>query len=157
MNDSIPNQDPRNNDLEEDRLDSEDRKRRPFLFDSKISGTACENPAIARCSNAWKVTYDASRARGEEVPYARVLAHEAYRTAMPPLTGARNIRDFIACTGHGMLIGAIDGSDGARLLYAAQVANCSCRKKSSSQKTLMEPNSRVNEPFPNPEKCAQAT
>jgi hypothetical protein len=41
---------------------------------------------------------------------------------MPPLSGPENIRDFIACVAHAMLIGAILGPDGARLLYAAQVA-----------------------------------
>jgi hypothetical protein len=41
---------------------------------------------------------------------------------MPSLSGPDNIRDFIACVAHGMLIGAIRDTDGARLLYAAQVA-----------------------------------
>jgi hypothetical protein len=41
---------------------------------------------------------------------------------MPPLLGAENIREFIACVAHGMLIGAIENKDATRLLYAAQVA-----------------------------------
>ena len=41
---------------------------------------------------------------------------------MPDLAGFENIRDFIACTAHGMIIGAIDSIEGAKLLYAAQVA-----------------------------------
>jgi hypothetical protein len=46
---------------------------------------------------------------------------------MPPLSGDENIRDFIACTAHGMLIDAISGTDAARLLYAAQVAHTTRR------------------------------
>ena len=41
---------------------------------------------------------------------------------MPPLLGAENIRDFIACVAHGMLIGTIENKDATKLLYAAQVA-----------------------------------
>jgi hypothetical protein len=41
---------------------------------------------------------------------------------MPPLLGAENIRDFIACVAHGMLIGVIENKDATKLLYAAQVA-----------------------------------
>ena len=40
---------------------------------------------------------------------------------MPPLEGAQNIRYFIDCIAHAMLIEAIPTSDGTRLLYAAQV------------------------------------
>jgi hypothetical protein len=35
---------------------------------------------------------------------------------MPQLSGQENIRDFIACVAYGMLIKAITGPDGARLL-----------------------------------------
>ncbi len=47
---------------------------------------------------------------------------------MPPLSGEQNIRDFIACAAHGMLIDAIDPPVGARLLYAAQVAHRTLHK-----------------------------
>jgi hypothetical protein len=66
-------------------------------------------------------------------------AARAYRNAMPPLVGSRNIRDFIACAAHGMLIGAIDGAEGARFLYAARVASTAhkahSRKKSNTVAT----------------------
>jgi hypothetical protein len=38
------------------------------------------------------------------------------------LTSQANIRGFIACIGHGMLIEIIRKDDGAKLLYAAQTA-----------------------------------
>jgi len=50
------------------------------------------------------------------------LAIQAYKDAMPDLCGYESIRDFIACTTHGMLIGVIDPMRAAKFLYAAQVA-----------------------------------
>jgi hypothetical protein len=41
---------------------------------------------------------------------------------MPSLIGAQNIRDFVACVAHGMLLEAIEDRSGGKLLYAAQVA-----------------------------------
>jgi hypothetical protein len=59
----------------------------------------------------------------------------AFRKAIPQLSGQENIRDFIACVAYGMLIKAIPGAEGARLLYAAQVANSTIR----SQRTPTPP------------------
>ena len=53
---------------------------------------------------------------------------------MPPLSGHENICDFIACVAHGILIEAISGSDGARLLYAAQVAHTALNVPAQSRK-----------------------
>ena len=61
-------------------------------------------------------------AKERNVINASRAASEAFRLATPPLVGAENIRDFIACVAHGILIGVIGGNDGARLLYAGQVA-----------------------------------
>ncbi len=52
-----------------------------------------------------------------------------FRLTMPPLVGYRNIRDFIACTAQGVLLGAIDPKDSTKLLYAAQVATATLRTK----------------------------
>jgi hypothetical protein len=59
-----------------------------------------------------------------------LMAMTAFREAMPPLTGRRNIRDFVACVGYGMLIGAIHLNEGTKLLYAAQVAYITNRPQS---------------------------
>jgi hypothetical protein len=83
---------------------------------------ALENPAIARCAEAWK---DAYRTQFEEEAHAADAmrkAGEAYRAALPPLTTRDNCRDFIACVAHGILLGAIDDKSSGKLLYAAQVA-----------------------------------
>jgi hypothetical protein len=86
------------------------------------SSAALTNPAIARCREAWQSRYKTERSKGKEAAYAAHYADESYREAMPPLLDYESIRDFIACTAHGMLIGAIQHQDGTRLLYAAQVA-----------------------------------
>lgn len=54
-------------------------------------------------------------------------AEHACRLNLPTLDRADAVRDFIACVAVGMLLGAITGADGARLLYAAQVATASLR------------------------------
>jgi hypothetical protein len=64
-------------------------------------------------------------ARGEHEVLAARSAGEAYCGAMPSLTGAQNIRDFIACVAHGMLLEAIEEKCVGKLLYAARVASFS--------------------------------
>jgi hypothetical protein len=83
---------------------------------------ALANPSIARCCEAKTAAHRAAAAKRQSDYQCAVAAREAYRKAMPPLTGPDNIRDFIACVAHGMLIGVLTTSDSTRLLYAAQVA-----------------------------------
>jgi len=51
------------------------------------------------------------------------LGRIAYCGALPHLTNAESIRDFISCVVHGMAIGVIPSAEGTRLLYGAQVAH----------------------------------
>jgi len=82
--------------------------------------------ALKRCCAAWRRAYNAymenKRGTGSDKYFAAQQASEAYRNAMPPLAGYENIRDFIACLAHGILIEAIPASKSGQLLYAAQVA-----------------------------------
>ena len=59
----------------------------------------------------------------------RLAGKLAYCTAMPKLSGAGNVRDFIACVTYGMLLGIIPGSEGTRLLYGAQIAHAALTKR----------------------------
>jgi hypothetical protein len=93
-----------------------------LLTSGSASGAALANPAIARCSDAWISRYQAEMSKSKDDVLSAHRADASYRDAMPPLLDYEGIRDFIACTAHGMLIGAIPPQDGARLLYAAQVA-----------------------------------
>jgi hypothetical protein len=107
----------------------------------QIDNSAENNPAIARCCDAWRNAYHAAIAKDEEEDDARESAEGAYCWALPPLFGVRNIRAFIACVAHGSLTGIIDGADSSRLLYAAQVAYSTRRIRPAKQKTV-RPSSR---------------
>ncbi|MGH9606674.1 MAG: hypothetical protein ACRD3N_13370 [Terracidiphilus sp.] len=65
---------------------------------------------------------------------ARAIADSAYCGAMPILFDYGSVRDFIACTGHGILIGAISRQKGGQLLYAAQVALSMVKRKPADGK-----------------------
>ena len=93
------------------------------------------NPAVAHCCAASARACKAALATGKTKFSSDLDAERAYRHAMPPLSGYENIRDFIACVAHGMLIGAIQGTDGARLLYAAQVAATTVRSQPAPPKS----------------------
>lgn len=90
------------------------------------------NPAVARCYAAGVAAYRAGiKVRNDEQTrhFARDHANEAYRQSMPPLSGADNIRDFIACVTYGMIIGTINPYEASRFLYAAQVAGNLARRR----------------------------
>jgi hypothetical protein len=106
---------------------------------TEASNPIPENAAIARCMSEWQRVYREKRAKKESSFSASREAAPAYRRAMPPLSGQENISDFIACVAHGMLIGAINGTDGTKLLYAAQVALGTIRRQPSTPKTACPP------------------
>jgi hypothetical protein len=101
---------------------------------TEATSTIPENPAIARCMIEWQRVYREQRAKKESSFSASLVAAEAYRKAMPPLSGRENISDFIACVAHGMLIEAIGGNDATKLLYAAQVALATLRRQPAPAK-----------------------
>jgi len=67
---------------------------------------------------------------------------------MPPLSGYRNICDFIVCAGYGMLLGAIKEENGTKLLYSAQVALATVPRQSKTQTRTEPPRSRRYRPLP---------
>lgn len=87
------------------------------------------NPAVDQCLQRWNAMYKAELARTGVDMKAVFAAGKAYRHAMPSLDGHDNIRNFIACVAHGVLIGAITHLDSSKLLYAAQVALSAVRVK----------------------------
>lgn len=81
-------------------------------------------PAVRRCCAAWQCAFDAyMRSRGSSLAGAQASAElpaaAAYCNAMPILSDFDGIRDFIACTAHGVPIVAIPKSKAGLLLYAA--------------------------------------
>jgi len=96
---------------------------------------ASANPAVARCLDAWARANKAERAKGKSKGDAEIAADRAYRDAMPPIAGQENIRDFIACVTHAMIVQIISPFMSTKLLYAAQVAYMTNRGHSAPPKT----------------------
>ena len=96
----------------------------PAIFDSraKDANVALQNPAVARCCQAWQHAYQEYAENDESEIGARGWACKAYRNAMPVLSGEESVGDYIACVSHGLLIGAIQEHRASKLLYAVQVA-----------------------------------
>jgi hypothetical protein len=81
------------------------------------------NPAVYRCCVvAQRAVRAVLKEDSDNILQAMWDATNDYYNVMPSLAGHENIRDFIACVAQGMLLGVIDHEEGARLLYAAQVA-----------------------------------
>lgn len=57
-----------------------------------LSGPAMENAAVGRCCRAYMQAIETARKVGEDRYDGRRRAREAYRYAMPPLSGSENIR-----------------------------------------------------------------
>ena len=100
--------------------------------------------ALRRCNDAWKRAYDACLQKekiepGQEDTFWHAQAAKpaavAYCRAMPSLFGPGNLHTFLACTAHGILIGAISREKGSQLLYAAQVAHSTIHRAPASRKT----------------------
>jgi hypothetical protein len=110
------------------------------------------NPAITNCRKAYNQAWKAVLAKGESEYQSEKAAKRAYRDAIPPLSGPENIRDFIACVADAMLMDLITGSDGARLLYSAQVAHSSLNSPSSKKASptpAVTPSEPASAPSPN--------
>jgi hypothetical protein len=95
--------------------------------------------AIKRCCAAWQRAFDAEMQcrEGDNIDkaFAASQAAPAYCKALPPLAGYENIRNFIACVAHGILINAIPQKRANQLLYAAQVALATCQYEPKSRKS----------------------
>ena len=92
----------------------------------KLKSDPTRTKAIKRCLAAWRRSFNAymvdSDGDSMDKVFAAHNADKAYCNAMPLLGSYESIRDFIACTAHGILIGAIPPQQSGHILYAAQVA-----------------------------------
>ena len=119
--------------------------------------------AIRRCSATWqrafKAYMDESDGGGMEDVWAAKEGNKAYCNAMPLLVGQDGIRDFIACTAYGILIGAIPQDRCSQLLYAAQVALSLLQHQTKQPSPRLVPPSRPAAcelpPPPSPENCPE--
>jgi hypothetical protein len=98
---------------------------------------ASEIPAVQRCLRARQDAYDKKMnnlAKGETDFEARCAGREAYLCALPPLSGYENIRDYIACVMHALVIHAADPDDVENYLKGAKVALSVLRQKPKRQR-----------------------
>jgi hypothetical protein len=119
-----------------------------------LSVPAAANPAVANCLQAYTSAFQASMKKRDNEYIAEPLAKTAYRSALPPLSGSRNIRDYIACVAHAMALNVIDPPTGARMLYAAQVASAAQstqRRIKAKSNAITAPQTPQNQQLPNAE------
>jgi hypothetical protein len=100
------------------------------------SSPARHIPAVAICCDARQTAFNEVYAEQKSEYSARKAAAQAFRSAMPPLSGYQSICDFIACVAYGMAIQAIEDALGSKLLYAAQIALGSIRVQPKPPQTL---------------------
>ena len=83
------------------------------------------NQAIVRCMRAWNYAYKKEAADIDEDSSdypAEKAGNEAYLKATPPLTGYKNICDFIACINFASMTGIITHSHAEHYLANAKLA-----------------------------------
>ncbi|HTB95791.1 MAG TPA: hypothetical protein VK716_02185 [Terracidiphilus sp.] len=85
--------------------------------------------AVTLCKNEWDHAYEVAKAKGLPSQKALRMASVAYKLAMPKMDDLASIRAAIACIAHGIQLEVFDGRDGSQLLYAAQVALATHKKK----------------------------
>lgn len=89
---------------------------------SASSHASATNAAVQRCIQAGRKAYENARAQNQKEYDSGEAANKAFIAALPHLSGADNIRDFIACVAYAMTKGIIFMPTATKLLYAAQVA-----------------------------------
>ena len=98
-------------------------------------------PAVRKCGAAYRRAFNAYMETADEKDPHWAKSHAAdkgklaFREAMPVLSSFEGIRDFIACTAHGILMGAIPQEQSGHLLYAAQVALATLQREPKPRKT----------------------
>ena len=114
---------------------------------------AYDCPAIQRCAEAWYRAYQNAETKGVNPISVRLRANEAYRYAMPPLNTPENVRDFLACVVHGMMVGAIIDELGSIWIRAARAAYGMCETKPNRPNPGGRPSChpQTDDDFENPE------
>ena len=92
------------------------------------------NDAIAHCYEAYDRNYELAEAKRASPYDCNEAGRRAFREALPPLAGRKNIQKFIACVAQGMLMEMIGTREGTKFLYAAQVALSTFKAEKSLRK-----------------------
>jgi hypothetical protein len=106
----------------------------PTPVEESAPNPPARNPAVLRCCAARDRSIQESRAKHRDKYDTDELAGAAYLHAMPDLSGYENIRDFIACVAHGLIVGVVDPIEAPKFFYAAQVAIGALRHEPKAHK-----------------------
>jgi len=87
------------------------------------------NLVVDQCDRRFAEAVEKALKDGKSDKIARHIGRIAYCAALPKLSGAGNIRDFIACVTYAMALEIVPSNEGTRLLYAAQVAHTALTKR----------------------------
>jgi len=112
--------------------DAEPAARPHPSSDQRAPRTMSIKEAVLNCRAALLHAYNEQMAREKSEYQASKLGSQAFRRTMPLLISEGNIRAFIACVAHGILIDAIPGEDGPRLTAIARLALASLPREPKS-------------------------
>jgi len=96
------------------------------------------NLIVGQCDQKFEEAANQALKDGKSDKAALRAGKMAYCAAMPKLSGAGNIRDFIACVAYAMSLELIPGNEATRLLYAAQVAHQAFKERSLKRGKLSD-------------------
>jgi hypothetical protein len=87
------------------------------------------NLAVMLCQSSYEEWGEEAKKEGKPIESVIHAAKIGYCSLLPPVSGADNIRDFIACVTNGMALGIFSAKEGTSLLYGAQVAHTALTKR----------------------------
>ena len=99
-----------------------------------VSAASICSAAVERCMDAYKKAYRACAAQGGDQYDRNDAGSNAYRLAMPCTDSIAEIRAFIACVAYGITMEVFKRNEPNQLLYAAQVALSSRRRRKAGKK-----------------------
>ena len=106
------------------------------------------NLAVDVCDRMFANATEKALKEGKSEKLARQMGRIAYCGAMPKLSGATNIRDFIACVTYAMALDILPGKEGTQLLYAAQVAHTALTKRPKKRNKSSHTSTAASTPIP---------
>jgi hypothetical protein len=96
---------------------------------SNTTQSGPQNAAVLRCCEAALRSRRESRSKRLGTVETEFNADQAYKRAMPELIGYENIRDFIACIGHGLVMNNVTAFQADKLLGVARLALATLREQ----------------------------
>ena len=104
--------------------------------------------AVDICMHFYAKTFQEALDEGKSINFSEKQAKRVYSMLMPKLSGANNIREFIACVANAMSLDIFPGQEGTRLLFAAQVAHTALTKRPKKRNKTTHTSTAPSSPTP---------